>query len=315
MQAFARVVEAGSFARAAERLSISTSACSRQVADLEAHLDTRLLNRTTRSLSLTESGRAFHERCQQLLADLEEAEAVAHAGQARPRGTLRITSSVNFGLRYLSPLIAPFLARHPDVRLDISLSDRMVDLVEEGFDMALRIGDSRSTSLIARKLGLSRMIVCAAPAYLARCGTPVTPQQLAGHNCLLYEYLSNRNEWRFADGNGGEQRVRVTGSVQTNNGDMLAHAAAEGLGICCEPDFIVAREIAAGRLLPILEAFEAPATAIHAVYPSRRHLSAKVRAFVDFLAVEFERRDATAATAASAISGINRARPTTRTRT
>ena len=283
MQAFAKVVELGSFARAAERLDISASACSRLVADLEAHLDARLLNRTTRSLSLTESGRAFHERCLQLLADLDEAEAAAHAGRGRARGTLRVTCSVNFGLRYLASLIAPFQARHPDVRLDVSLSDRMVDIVEEGFDLAIRIGESGSTSVIARKLGETRMITCAAPDYLQRCGTPVTPGQLAAHNCLLYEYLTNRNEWRFVDPNGGELRVRVGGSLQTNNGDMLASAAAEGLGICCEPDFIVAADLRAGRLVRVLADFEPPASVIHAVYPSRRHLSGKVRAFVDFL--------------------------------
>jgi DNA-binding transcriptional LysR family regulator len=317
MQAFARVVEAGSFASAAERLGISTSACSRQVADLEAHLDTRLLNRTTRSLSLTESGRAFHERCLQLLADLEETEAVAHAGQARARGNLRISCAVNFGLHHLSPLIAPFQKQHPDVRLDISLSDRMVDLVEEGFDMALRIGESRSTSLIARKLGETRMLVCASPAYLKLHGTPVTPQQLAEHNCLIYEYLPSRGEWRFADRKGAEHRVRVSGSVQTNNGDMLARAAAEGLGICCEPDFIVAEDLAAGRLTPILADFQPPSTAIHAVYPSRRHLSAKVRVFVDFLAAEFERRGVVTSSAAAlpANPGMHRPRPASRKRT
>ena len=283
MQAFAKVVELGSFARAAERLDISASACSRHVADLEARLDARLLNRTTRSISLTEAGRAFNERCLQLLADLEEAEATARAGSGRARGTLRVTCSVNFGLRYLASLVAPFQAKHPDVRLDVALSDRMVDIVEEGFDLAIRIGESGSTSVIARKLGETRMITCAAPDYLKRCGTPVTPGQLAAHNCLLYEYLSNRNEWRFVDPSGGELRVRVGGSLQTNNGDMLAIAAAEGLGICCEPDFIVAADLRAGRLVRVLADFEPPASVIHAVYPSRRHLSGKVRAFVDFL--------------------------------
>ncbi len=316
MQAFARVVEAGSFARAAERMGMSTSACSRHVADLEAHLDTRLLNRTTRSLSLTESGRAFHERCVQVLSDLEDAEAVAHAGRARARGNLRVSSAVNFGLHHIAPLIAPFQQLHPDVRLDISLSDRMVDLVEDGFDMALRIGESRATSLIARKLGETCLVTCASPGYLKRHGRPVTPRQLAEHNCLLYEYLPNRSEWRFVDHAGGEERVRVSGSVQTNNGDMLARAAAEGLGICCEPDFIVAADIAAGRLVPILAEFRPPAAPIHAVYPSRRHLSAKVRAFVDFLAGEFAQRriGAIADASVAADSGITRPRPASRKR-
>ena len=284
MQVFAKVVELGGFTRAAERLDISASACSRHVADLEAHLDVRLLNRTTRSISLTEAGRAFNERCLQLLADLDEAESAAHAGRGRARGTLRVTCSVNFGLRYLAALIAPFQQKHPDVRLDVSLSDRMVDIVEEGFDLAIRIGESRSTSVIARRLGETRMVTCAAPDYLKRCGTPVTPGQLAAHNCLIYEYLSNRNEWRYVDSAGRDLRVRVNGSLQTNNGDMLASAAVLGLGICCEPDFIVDADLRAGRLVRVLAGFEPPASVIHAVYPSRRHLSGKVRAFVDFLA-------------------------------
>lgn len=284
MQTFAQVVELGSFARAAARLDLSTSVCSRLVAELEAHLDARLLNRTTRSISLTEAGRVFHERCVTLLSDLEEAEAMAHAGRARARGTLRITAPINFGLKHITPLMGPFRARYPDVRLDVSLSDRMVDLVEEGFDLAIRIGESRSASLITRRLGETSMIACAAPSYLARYGTPALPAQLVQHNCLIYEYLPNRGEWRFVDPAGAEHRVRVAGTLQTNNGEMLAGACVQGLGICCEPDFIVSDDIAAGRLTRILAEFTPPATAIHAVYASRRQLSAKVRAFVDFAA-------------------------------
>ncbi len=289
MQAFARVVELGSFAKAAERLGLSTSACSRQIADLETHLDTRLLNRTTRRLSLTEAGRAFHERCVPLLSDLEEAEHSARAGRERPRGTLRITCSVNFGLHHIAPLLAPFLKAHPDVRLDVSLSDRMIDIVEEGFDLALRIGESRSTSVIARKLGETRLVTCASPGYLRAHGTPKMPQQLTEHNCLLYEYLYPRNEWRFTGADGSEHRVRVSGNLQSNNGEMAVTLAARGAGICCEPDFIAAAALRSGALKAILTQYAAPATAIHAVYPSRRHLSAKVRVFVDAMAAAFAR--------------------------
>lgn len=292
MQVFAKVVELGSFARAAERLELSTSAVSRQVADLEAHLDTRLLNRTTRKISLTEPGRAYHERCVQLLADVEEAELAAQAGRASARGTLRVTCSVNFGLHHIAPLLGAFQKKHPGVRLDISLSDRMVDIVEEGFDLAIRIGESRSTSVIARKLGETRMVCCAAPAYLAKHGTPKTPEQLAPHNCLIYEYLNPRNEWRFTGRDGREHRARVFGTTQTNNGDLLASVAAQGLGICCEPDFIVAAHLASGKLKRVLPAFDGPISSIHAVYSSRRYLSAKVRAFVDFLAVAFAKNGA-----------------------
>ena len=289
MQVFARVVELGSFAKTAERLGLSTSACSRQIADLEAHLDTRLLNRTTRRLSLTEAGRAFHERCVPLLSDLEEAEQAAHAGRERPRGTLRITCPVNFGLHHIAPLLAPFLKAHPDVRLDVSLSDRMVDIVEEGFDLALRIGESGSTSVIARKLGETRLVTCASPGYLRAHGTPKTPQQLTEHNCLLYEYLNPRNEWRFTGAGGSEHRVRVAGNLLSNNGEMAVTLAARGAGICCEPDFIAAAALRSGALKAILTQYAAPATEIHAVYPSRRHLSAKVRAFVDAMVAAFAR--------------------------
>jgi DNA-binding transcriptional LysR family regulator len=225
---FAKIVETGSFARAAERLDLSVSAVSRQVAELEAHLDARLLNRTTRRLSLTESGRAFHERCVQLLADLDEAEQSAHAGTVQPRGTLRLTCAVTFGERYLVPAIGELSARYPEMQFDVELSDRVVDLVEEGFDAAVRIGAVGSQNLVGRK---------------------------------------------------------IAGPVHSNSGRLLATLAADGLGIVCEPDFIVAPLVRDGRLVPLLRAFDAASGNIHVVYPSRRHLSAKVRAFAEFMAL------------------------------
>lgn len=289
MNVFVKVAELGSFARAAERLGISTSACSRQVADLEAHLDTRLLNRTTRRLSLTESGQAFLERAQQVLADLADAERVASSGRERPRGTLRLTCAIQFGVRHLAPAIGDFVAKHPEVRVDVSLSDRMADLVEEGFDLAIRIGESRSQNLIARRIGETRVIPCAAPAYLARHGVPKRPEDLARHACLTYEYLPARHTWRFRDRKGRDRPVRVSGPVHANNGEFLAAVAVAGAGISMEPDFINGPDVKAGRLVPLLREFEPPATGIYAVYPSRRHLSAKVRVFVDFLADRFAR--------------------------
>ncbi|HSD54815.1 MAG TPA: LysR family transcriptional regulator [Burkholderiales bacterium] len=287
MQAFTRVVEHGSFAKAAERLGISTSACSRQVADLEGHLDARLLNRTTRRLSLTESGQAFYERCVQLLADLEEAEGAATASAARPRGTLKVTCGISFGVRHVARLVGAFAARHPEVKFDVQLSDRFVDLVEEGFDLAIRIGESPSQNLIARKLGETRLEPCAAPIYLREHGAPQAPADLALHACLTYEYLPQRNTWRFRDRAGKEHAVRVAGPVHANNADMLVAAAVEGIGIAMEPDFIVADDLASGRLVRILADYAPAPSSIYAVYPSRRHLSAKVRAFVDFLAERF----------------------------
>jgi len=287
IQVFAQVVESGSFAKAAERLGLSTSATSRHVAELEAHLQTRLLNRTTRRVSLTESGRAFHERAVQLLADLEEAEQEAARAAVVPRGTIRLTTSVNFGVRHLAPAIADFLAQHAEVRFDVSLSDRVVDLVEEGFDLGVRIGTAGSENLVARKLGETRLVPCAAPAYLAAHGAPGVPEDLARHNCFTYEYVTPRDLWRFRDPSGRERAVRISGTLHSNNGDLLAEAAARGAGIVFEPAFIVGPDVRAGRLVPLLQEFLPPPVPIYAVYPSRKHLSAKVRRFVEFLIARF----------------------------
>lgn len=287
MRVFAQVVETGSFSGAAGRLGVSPTAASRHVAELEAHLQTRLLNRTTRRVSLTESGRAFYERCVQLLADLEEAEQEAAKAAVAPRGTIKLTASINFGVRHLAPALAAFLATRPEVRFDVSLSDRIVDLVEEGFDVAIRIGAPGSGNVVARKLGETRIVPCASAAYLARHGAPAKPEDLAQHNCLTYEYLSQRNTWWFRDAAGGERKVRVSGAMHSNNGDLLAEAAAHGVGIVFEPTFIVAQDLRAGRLVPLLQDYEAAPLPIWAVYPSRKHLSAKVRVFVEFLAERF----------------------------
>jgi DNA-binding transcriptional LysR family regulator len=284
---FARVVEAGSFVRAAERLGVSVSAVSRQVAELEAHLDSRLLNRTTRRLSLTESGRVFYERCVQLLSDLEEAEQSASAGAVRPRGTLRLTCGTTFGARHLAGAIADFIVRYPDMRFEVELSDRATDLVDEGFDAAVRIGAIGSQNLVARKIGETRLVCCAAPAYLERRGEPKTPEDLTTHACLTYEYSSQKNMWLFRDAQGHEHNVRVAGPVHANNGRFLSALAVAGVAIVLEPDFEVGPEVRVGRLVPILRRFDPKPTNIYVVYPSRRNLSAKVRAFTDFLSARF----------------------------
>lgn len=290
MNVFVGVVEQGSFARAAARMDMSTSAVSRHVAELEAHLDTRLLNRTTRRISITESGQAFYERTLQLLADLDEAEAAASSSTATPRGTIRLTCSINFGVPHLAPAIGAFQARYPEVLFDVSASDRFVDLVEEGLDLAIRIGDLGNANLIARKIGQMQLITCASPAYLKRHGTPKRPEELATHNCLTYEYAPVKNQWRFQDKHGNALKIHIAGSVNANNGEMLAAIASEGVGIAHEPDFIVNPRINAGHLVPILLKYQPLPLSIYAVYPSRRHLSAKVRAFVDFLAVRFSQK-------------------------
>jgi len=287
MRVFSQVVELGGFAKAAEHLGLSATATSRRVADLEAHLQTRLLNRTTRRVSLTESGRAFYERCVQVLADLEEAEQEASRAAVVPRGTIKLTAPVNFGVRHLAPAIADFLAEHAEVRFDVSLSDRIVDLVEEGFDLGIRVGTAGPEHLVARKLGETRVVPCASPEYLARRGAPQTPEDLQRHDCFTYEYVTPKNVWRFRDPAGGERAVRVGGRLHSNNGDLLAEAAARGAGIVLEPAFIVGPEVRAGRLVPLLQDYVPAPAPIYAVYPSRKHLSAKVRRFVDFLVGRF----------------------------
>jgi DNA-binding transcriptional LysR family regulator len=287
LQVFAQVVESGGFSRAAKRLGLSTTAVSRHVAELEAHLQTRLLNRTTRRLSLTESGQAFYGRAVQLLQDLQEAEQEATQAAITPRGTIRLAASVTFGARHVAPAIAGFLARYPDVKFDVQLSDRIVDLVEEGFDLGIRIGGVGSENLVARKLGETRLVACAAPEYLARHGTPATPDDLLRHNCFVYEYALPRGQWRFLDAEGREHTVRIGGRAQSNSGDLNVALAARGAGIAFEPDFICADDIRAGRLVALLPDYAPPLAPIHAVYPTRKHLSAKVRLFVAYLAERF----------------------------
>lgn len=285
IQVFSQVVESKSFVGAARKLDLSTTAVSRHVADLEDHLQTRLIQRTTRRISLTESGRGFHQRCVQILAELDDASREAAQKAVDPQGTIRLTSSVNFGTHQLTPAIAAFMARHPRVRFDVSLSDRMVDLVEEGFDLAVRIGGTSGQNLVARKLGEVRLVLCAAPSYLAKHGTPATPEDLKRHNCLTYEYAL-RDTWTFLDRSGREHAVKVEGNLHSNNGDLLAAAAAAGVGILLEPEFIVAPELKRGSVVPLLAPYSAPVSPIYAIYPSRRHLPAKVRVFVDFLAAQ-----------------------------
>jgi len=284
---FVKVVELGSFARAAERLDLSTSAVSRQLAELERHLEVRLLNRTTRRLSLTEPGQAFHERCVQLLADLDEAEASVRSATVVPRGTLRLTCGVTFGELYLAPAIAEFATLHPQLLFDLDLSDRAVDLVDEGFDLAIRIGAPGQRALVARRIGWTQLICCAAPAYLRRHGTPQTPDDLLQHQCLAYTYVATPNAWTFEAPGGEPHTVRVPVCHRANSGRMLVALAVAGLGLTMEPDFIVAPEVRSGALVRVLPQVRAPRSPIAAVYPSRRHLSAKVRAFADFLVARF----------------------------
>jgi len=287
IEAFVRVVESGSFVRAAERMALSTSALSQRVADLESHLGTRLLNRTTRRLSLTESGQAFFERGVALLADLEEAELLASSAAASPRGTLKLTCAHAIGVQRLAPAIARFHLKHPELRFDVVTSDRIVDLVEEGFDLAVRVGTVGSDQLVARKLGTMHLLMCAAPAYLERRGTPRSPADLAHHDLLTYAYARSPRLWTLRGPDGGTVEVKANGSLHANNGELLVAAAVAGQGIVLETDFHLADALASGRLVRVLPQYEGGSGDIWAVYPSRRHLSAKVRLFVDHVAAEF----------------------------
>jgi DNA-binding transcriptional LysR family regulator len=288
ISAFVTVVDAGSFVRAAERLDSSTSTLSRQVAELEHHLGARLLNRTTRKLSLTDDGRAFYERAVDLLGDLEEVESMATLASAAPRGTLRLTCSYALGVQRLAPAMASFVARYPQVRFDVSVSDRIVDLVEEGLDLAIRVGMLGSEQLVARKLGTMRMLIGASPAYLKENGTPQKPADLAKHTVLTYAYSPNPRLWRMTDRQGRRHEVRVNGPLHSNSGDLTIAAAIAGMGLVFEPDFSIQPAFDAGLLVRVLPAYDNTPYDIWAVYPSRRHLSAKVRLFVDHVEQQFK---------------------------
>lgn len=283
---FAKVAEVKSFTKAAEALGLSKSAVSKHVAGLEERLKARLLQRTTRRLSLTEVGTALFARAQRIVAEVEEAERAVTTLSTEPRGTLRVSAPMSFGVRHLGPLVAEFMARYPELNVEMILNDRMVDIVEDGFDLAIRIAKLPDSSLIARKLCPGRRVVCASPAYWRRHGIPKTPADLKGHNCLMYTYLLSPGELRF-DGPAGPLTIPVAGTLHSNNGDILRSAALAGIGFYFAPTFLVGDDVRAGRLERVLPEYDDTSLSIYAVYPHNRHLSAKVRAFIDFLAERF----------------------------
>jgi DNA-binding transcriptional LysR family regulator len=286
-EVFTTVVAKGSFVRAAEALDTAPANVTRYVNDLEAHLGTRLLNRSSRKLSLTESGEALVERARAILDLVTETEAAASVATVRPRGRLRINAPVSFGIAHLAPLWGEFMRRYPEVELDVALADRVVDIVEEGFDLAIRVSRGGSTSLSARKLARSRNVVCASPGYLLRHPPPKVPADLREHACLGYTYAQTAEEWHFVDAHGKAGSVRVRYAMHTNNGDTARAAALAGCGIIWQPTFLVGADLRAGRLIELLPGYRMPDIDVLAVYPTRRHLSAKVRAMVDYLAEAF----------------------------
>ncbi|MFC7515410.1 LysR family transcriptional regulator [Herbaspirillum sp. GCM10030257] len=286
MKVFAKVAEIGSLSGAARALDMSNPSVTRHIGDLEAYLNARLFNRTTRRLSLTEAGSDYLERCRQLLQDLEEATLAAGSSAAKPTGTLRISAPVSFAVNHLGRVLGEYGQRYPDVALDITLSDRMVDLVDEGFDLAIRISRIRDSALVARQFASARSMVCASPSYLKKQGTPRVPEDLASHTCLSYSYQATRGEWHFSR-KGKTHIAKVKGTINANNGDLLREAAIAGMGIIVQPSFIVADALRSKTLVPLLTDYDMASLPIYAVYPSRRHLSAKVRTFVDFLLERF----------------------------
>jgi len=287
MAVFKQTVEAGSFAAAARSFGISPEMAGNHVRGLETHLGVRLLNRSTRRLNLTEAGGIYYERCTRILADIQDAEAEVGVLQASPRGLLRVTAPVTFGLLHIAPAVSEYMARYPEVRLDVGVSDRHVNLIEEGYDLAIRVGELPDSNLVARRLTSFHLIVCAAPAYLRRAGRPEKPSDLTRHPCLIYREVETPDTWRFQAPDGSAVTVRVSGPLTSTNPAFLHRIALAGHGVVIGPSFEFGTDIAEGRLVPLLTGWRSRELPIHALYPHRPLLSTKIRTFVDFLAERF----------------------------
>ena len=283
IEAFERVVRLGSFTRAAEDLGVSRSHISRQINALENRLDAQLLLRTTRKVSTTDVGQAFYLQCRQVLDNIEEAERAVLDLQAKPRGILRVTVAGACGEDFIAPAALDFMALHRDLAVELDFSNRLIDLISEGYDIAIRAGTLKDSSLIARRISTRKLLTCGSPDYLQRNGTPGTIHALTNHNCLL----GTLDTWRFQE-HGRHRDLRVSGNWRSNNGRSLLRAARAGLGLVQLPSFYLEEDMASGRLLPVLEDYNPTDTGVWAVYPHNRHLSAKVRLFVNFLAERFQ---------------------------
>jgi DNA-binding transcriptional LysR family regulator len=287
MRTFAAVVDEGSFVAAADVLEMSKPAVSRHVGELEARLGVRLLHRTTRKLSLTDEGTVFHARCKELLGSLDEAEAEITARSGRATGRLKINAPVSFGISYCAPLWGAFLAKHPGVRLEVDLSDRMVELVDEGYDLAIRIARLPSSTLVFRQLASTRLVLCASPQYLKKKGKPKHPSELTEHDAIGYSNWSAGDRWGFT-GSQGEVSVKIRSRFYANNGETCVAVARAHGGVILQPSFLVSDAISSKQLIELMPAYQALTLGIYAVYPSRRHISPKVRAMIDFLVEQFK---------------------------
>ena len=282
MRTFASVIEMGSFVRAADTLSMSKAAVSRYVSDLESRLGVRLIQRTTRKLSLTEEGEVFYARCKEILAGLDEAEAEISLRTGQAVGQIKISAPVSFGILHMASLWGVFISQQPKISLDITLSDRVVDLVEEGIDVAIRIGRLPSSTMISRKLATTRMVLCASPAYLRRTGLPKKLADLTDHAVLAFSYWSGGDEWQF-EGPLGTESVKVKPRMHANSGDTCRGGALEHQGIILQPTFLVGTDLQSGALVEVLPQYKSIELGIFAVYPSRKHISPKIRLLIDFL--------------------------------
>ena len=286
MNAFAKVVAAGSYAEAARRLGLTRSAVSKAVMELEQLLGARLLDRTTRRVTPTEAGRAYYERCVAIIADVEETESQISRLNDAPRGTLKVNAPMSFGTRYLGAAVADFMARYPELRIELILNDRFIDPLEEGVDVTVRIGSLGDSSLIARRLAPARLALAAAPEYIARHGAPKEPEDLAAHACLTYGHMAPTHRWTLQRGDEAVS-VAVNSRLCSNNGDVLREAALKGNGITNLPTFLIGPDIAAGKLQIVLPATPPAPLAIYAIYAPNRYLAAKSRVFIDFLVERF----------------------------
>jgi DNA-binding transcriptional LysR family regulator len=290
MRVFAKVVEQGSFARAAQAMDMSNAVVTRHVADLEEHLGTRLLNRTTRKLSLTETGHAYLERVLQILQEVEDAEAIASAHSTKPTGTLRIYSHLGFGQMQLGQLLPEYAAAYPEVTLDVTLHDRPLDLVEDGYDVGILINFQKfDASMIARQLAVAEIVLCASPAYVKKHGTPRSIEDIPKHACLNFSYEQIRHHWPIKAADGSTIQVPINGKVLSNSGALLRQCALAGMGMMILPSFALGDDLPSGRLVRLMPKMPLQQLAVVMVYPSRKLLSAKVRSFVDFMAKKFPR--------------------------
>jgi DNA-binding transcriptional LysR family regulator len=290
MRVFAAVVELGSFVKAAAAMGLSKQATSRLVSELEGRLGVRLLLRTTRKLSLTDEGHVFHAHCRDLLAALEAAESEVATRSGEASGVLRVNVPLSFGLLQLAPLWPAFMARHPRLTLDVTLNDRVVDLVADGYDMAIRIARLPSSSMVSRKLATTRVILCASPDYLARRGHPQRPEDLARHDALAYSLLSTGDTWEF-DGPQGPTTVKVSPRLRTNSGDTCRVAALAGRGLIIQPSFLIAEDLRSGALVEVMPEYRCIELDVYAVYSSRKFLAPKVRHLIDYLVESFAAPD------------------------